>query len=64
MITLDNLTKTFVQKDGKPVTAVNAVSLEVPPGEICVFLGPSGWQDDHPQDDQPAHQADIRAHSA
>ncbi|QHE94036.1 osmoprotectant ABC transporter ATP-binding protein OsmV [Pandoraea fibrosis] len=42
MITLDNLTKTFVQKDGKPVTAVNAVSLEVPPGEICVFLGPSG----------------------
>ncbi|VVD86206.1 betaine/proline/choline family ABC transporter ATP-binding protein [Pandoraea terrigena] len=42
MITLDNLTKSFVQKDGTPVTAVNSVSLEVPPGEICVFLGPSG----------------------
>ncbi|WP_374621904.1 betaine/proline/choline family ABC transporter ATP-binding protein [Pandoraea sp.] len=42
MITLDNLTKSFVQKDGTPVIAVNSVSIEVPPGEICVFLGPSG----------------------
>ncbi|GAB3627142.1 glycine/betaine ABC transporter ATP-binding protein [Pandoraea terrae] len=42
MITLDNLTKSFVQKDGSQVSAVNAVSLDVPPGEICVFLGPSG----------------------
>ncbi|MBN9117290.1 MAG: ATP-binding cassette domain-containing protein, partial [Pandoraea sp.] len=42
MITLDNLTKHFVQKDGTPMTAVNSVSLDVPPGEICVFLGPSG----------------------
>ncbi|BET11826.1 osmoprotectant ABC transporter ATP-binding protein OsmV [Pandoraea sputorum] len=42
MIKLDNLTKSFVQKDGTRVTAVNSVSLEVPPGEICVFLGPSG----------------------
>ncbi|WP_423196439.1 MULTISPECIES: osmoprotectant ABC transporter ATP-binding protein OsmV [unclassified Cupriavidus] len=42
MIELDQLTKTFVQKDGTASTAVNAVSLTVPRGEICVFLGPSG----------------------
>lgn len=42
MIELDQLTKSFVQKDGSQVNAVNAVSLTVPPGEICVFLGPSG----------------------
>ncbi|AKM30045.1 glycine/betaine ABC transporter ATP-binding protein [Pandoraea faecigallinarum] len=42
MIKLDNLTKSFVQKDGTRVNAVNKVSLDVPPGEICVFLGPSG----------------------
>ncbi|MBA1271883.1 osmoprotectant ABC transporter ATP-binding protein OsmV [Stutzerimonas azotifigens] len=42
MIELDKLTKTFKQKDGKDVTAVDAVSLTVNEGEICVFLGPSG----------------------
>jgi len=42
MIELDQLTKTFQQKDGTEVRAVDAVSLTVPPGEICVFLGPSG----------------------
>ena len=42
MIELDQLTKSFHQKDGTEVRAVNAVSLTVPRGEICVFLGPSG----------------------
>lgn len=42
MIELDQLTKTFRQKDGAEVRAVDAVSLTVPKGEICVFLGPSG----------------------
>ncbi|ARP85363.1 osmoprotectant ABC transporter ATP-binding protein OsmV [Bordetella genomosp. 9] len=42
MIELDRLTKTYIQKDGKPFNAVDAVSLNVEEGEICVFLGPSG----------------------
>ena len=42
MIELDKLTKSFPQKDGTEVRAVNSVSLTVPSGEICVFLGPSG----------------------
>lgn len=42
MITLENLTKTFTQKNGTSVTAVDNVSLHVPQGEICVLLGPSG----------------------
>jgi len=42
MIELDQLTKSFQQKDGSEVRAVDAVSLTVPRGEICVFLGPSG----------------------
>ncbi|CAG9266872.1 betaine/proline/choline family ABC transporter ATP-binding protein [Paraburkholderia unamae] len=42
MIELDQLTKTFTQKDGQPVRAVDSVSLSVAEGEICVFLGPSG----------------------
>ncbi|SDC52887.1 osmoprotectant ABC transporter ATP-binding protein OsmV [Paraburkholderia lycopersici] len=42
MIELDQLTKTFTQKDGQAVRAVDAVSLSVDEGEICVFLGPSG----------------------
>jgi len=42
MIELDQLTKSFHQKDGTEVRAVDAVSMTVPLGEICVFLGPSG----------------------
>jgi osmoprotectant transport system ATP-binding protein len=42
MIELDKLTKTFTQKDGQQVKAVDSVSLTVGEGEICVFLGPSG----------------------
>ncbi len=42
MIELDQLTKTFTQKDGKEFRAVDNVSLTVEKGEICVFLGPSG----------------------
>ncbi|STQ91875.1 ABC transporter ATP-binding protein [Iodobacter fluviatilis] len=42
MIKLENLTKTFTQKNGQTVTAVNSVNLQVEEGKICVFLGPSG----------------------
>lgn len=42
MIELDRLSKTYEQKDGSLVEAVDAVSLQVAEGEICVFLGPSG----------------------
>jgi osmoprotectant transport system ATP-binding protein len=44
MIELDQLTKTFTQKDGQPVKAVDAVSLSVQEGESCVFLGPRADQ--------------------
>jgi osmoprotectant transport system ATP-binding protein len=42
MIELEQLSKTYTQKDGTPVKAVDSVSLKVAEGEICVFLGPSG----------------------
>ncbi|WP_042884566.1 betaine/proline/choline family ABC transporter ATP-binding protein [Cupriavidus necator] len=42
MIELEQLTKSFPQKNGTEVRAVDSVSLKVPSGEICVFLGPSG----------------------
>ena len=37
MILLDNLTKQYGAK-----TAVQALSLDVPAGELCAFLGPNG----------------------
>jgi len=42
MIELEQLSKTYTQKDGTTVKAVDSVSLKVAEGEICVFLGPSG----------------------
>ncbi|HSH49959.1 MAG TPA: ABC transporter ATP-binding protein [Halomonas sp.] len=41
MIRLDNLTKVFDTPKGS-VTAADRVSMQVPPGEICILLGPSG----------------------
>jgi osmoprotectant transport system ATP-binding protein len=42
MIELEQLSKTYLRKNHSPVKAVDAVSLTVAEGEICVFLGPSG----------------------
>ncbi|MEN9659223.1 MAG: hypothetical protein RL571_2688 [Pseudomonadota bacterium] len=42
MITLENLSKTFTQKNGQSMQAVNNVNLHVEEGKICVLLGPSG----------------------
>jgi osmoprotectant transport system ATP-binding protein len=42
MIQLDQLSKTFIQKDGTKIKAVDEVNLTVAEGEICIFLGPSG----------------------
>ena len=42
MIELNQLSKTYTQKDGTQVKAVDSVNLKVAEGEICVFLGPSG----------------------
>lgn len=42
MIRLVNLTRTFAQKKGALVKAVDNINLSVPEGEICVLLGPSG----------------------
>ncbi|WP_231613882.1 ATP-binding cassette domain-containing protein [Halomonas sp. BC04] len=41
MIELDNLTKVFDTPKGA-VVAADHISMEVPPGEICILLGPSG----------------------
>lgn len=60
MIKLENLTKQFVQKKGQPLKAVDNVNLNVPEGEMCVLLGPSGWQNHHVKDDQPADRAQQR----
>ena len=43
MIQIEKLSKEFRQ-DGKRVVALDGIDLEVPHGEICVLLGPSGWQ--------------------
>ncbi len=41
MIQLDSLTKVFDTPKGA-VVAADHISMEVPPGEICILLGPSG----------------------
>lgn len=41
MIQLENLTKIFETPQGV-VTAADHINMDVPTGEICVFLGPSG----------------------
>ncbi len=43
MITIEKLTKTFdLGKQAPPITAVDALSLEVEEGEVFGFLGPNG----------------------
>lgn len=42
MIELEQLSKTYLGKNQQAIQAVDAVSLKVAEGEICVFLGPSG----------------------
>lgn len=42
MITACNLTKTYGGPSRPPVTALDAVSLHVAPGEVAVVMGPSG----------------------
>jgi iron(III) transport system ATP-binding protein len=41
-ITIDGLSKIYVDRDGASVAALDGVSLEVPEGEFVVLLGPSG----------------------
>ncbi len=41
MISLESVTKTF-QHRGKPVTAMNSVSLEIGKGDFVAIIGPSG----------------------
>ena len=41
MIRLEGVTKVFETLSG-PITAVDKVSFELPEGQICVLLGPSG----------------------
>lgn len=42
MIKVENISKTFINKDASQLHAVNDVSLEVKKGEIVCLIGPSG----------------------
>ncbi len=42
MIHTSDLTRTFVQRDGGALTAVDHLSIDVAPGEVFGFLGPNG----------------------
>ncbi|APW99178.1 ABC transporter ATP-binding protein [Halobiforma lacisalsi AJ5] len=41
-LTLDDVSKVFVENDGNEITAVDDVSLEIDDGEFLVLVGPSG----------------------
>jgi len=42
VIKVNNLTKVFASRRGKPVRAVDDVSTQVNKGEVVVIIGPSG----------------------
>ncbi|MDD5032067.1 MAG: ABC transporter ATP-binding protein [Patescibacteria group bacterium] len=41
-ITFDNISKTFINRNGQPTRAIDKVSLEIEPEKITCVLGPSG----------------------
>lgn len=42
LISLENVTKSYLQPNGQTISILDAISLEIPTGEIVALLGPSG----------------------
>jgi NitT/TauT family transport system ATP-binding protein len=42
LIALENVTKSYLQPNGQTISILDAISLEIPTGEIVALLGPSG----------------------
>jgi ABC-type protease/lipase transport system fused ATPase/permease subunit len=59
-ILLDAVTKRY---PGQAEPAVDGITLEIPAGKIVMLVGPVRLrQDDHAEDDQPAHRAHRGPH--